>query len=56
MPVLKSMKETSDEAYNNFIASMDNNLAVIQKSGLLRKLVSLVELTQETTIQKVLQR
>ena len=33
VPVLKSMKETSDEAYNNFIASMDNNLAVIQKSG-----------------------
>ena len=38
VPVLKSMKETSDEAYNNFIASMDNNLAVIQKSGLFEEI------------------
>ena len=38
MPVLKSMKATSDEAYNNFIASMDNNLAVIQKSGLFEEI------------------
>lgn len=38
VPVLKSMKETSDEAYNNFITSMDNNLAVIQKSGLFEEI------------------
>lgn len=38
VPVLKSMKATSDEAYNNFIASMDNNLAVIQKSGLFEEI------------------
>lgn len=38
VPVLKSMKETSDEAYNNFTASMDNNLAVIQKSGLFEEI------------------
>ena len=38
VPVLKSMKETSDKAYNNFIASMDNNLAVIQKSGLFEEI------------------
>ena len=38
VPVLKSMKETSDEAYNKFIASMDNNLAVIQKSGLFEEI------------------
>lgn len=38
VPVLKSMKETSDETYNNFIASMDNNLAVIQKSGLFEEI------------------
>ena len=38
VPVLKSMKETSDEAYNYFIASMDNNLAVIQKSGLFEEI------------------
>ncbi len=38
VPVLKSMKETSDETYNKFIASMDNNLAVIQKSGLFEEI------------------
>ena len=38
VPVLKSMKATSDETYNNFIASMDNNLAVIQKSGLFEEI------------------
>lgn len=38
VPVLKSMKATSDEAYNKFIASMDNNLAVIQKSGLFEEI------------------
>ena len=38
VPVLKSMKATSDEAYNNFIASMDNNLAVIKKSGLFEEI------------------
>lgn len=38
VPVLKSMKATSDEAYNIFIASMDNNLAVIQKSGLFEEI------------------
>ena len=38
VPVLKSMKATSNEAYNNFIASMDNNLAVIQKSGLFEEI------------------
>ena len=38
VPVLKSMKATSDEAYNNFITSMDNNLAVIQKSGLFEEI------------------
>lgn len=34
VPILKSLKGTSEEAYNNFIASMDTNVDAIQKSGL----------------------
>lgn len=34
MPILKSMKQVSPEAYDNFIATMDANVEAIEKSGL----------------------
>ena len=34
VPILKSMKQASSEAYDNFIATMDANVEAIEKSGL----------------------
>ena len=34
VPILKSMKQASPEAYDNFIATMDANVEAIEKSGL----------------------
>lgn len=34
VPILKSMKQASPEAYDNFIATMDANVDAIEKSGL----------------------
>ena len=38
VPVLKSLKGTSEEAYNGFLASMDANVEAIQKSGLFEEI------------------